>query len=268
LLESMAIDRLGNAYVTYSASTAQLSPGGGIMVVHDIVARVGGEIELVDRDREIAGASTGLVDPKGIALVGPLLAVADHGAQDIKLFSAHASGDVAPLVVISDIDDATSVWGVAAGGSSLYVTTTDGRVLAYDDFFTDFGQSGPTRVIEHTAGVDARGIALYAGSLFVADVGVVGVATDGAIYRIDDADLADGVVEPGWTVAGANSGLADPVGLAIEVSSALYVVDRGAEQLSTFAAPLTSMGSENISPATTTAVVGAESVLMLPSSQF
>jgi hypothetical protein len=268
LLESVASHR-GNAYITFSATSAASNPGGGIQIVHDMARRGGDELDAAQRDRVIAGSNTGLLDPRGIAVEWLGIFVADFGAADIKVFSKCAVGDAAPLFTVSDLGSAPSVSAVALGGDTLYAAASNGTILVYDDFATTHGQGGPTRTIVY-GGVDARALAIdYGyGSLFVADVGVEQDASDGAIHRIDGIDTADGAVTPAWTNRGDMTLLGDPVGLAIDgYGGALYVAEKANGRVLRFDRAMPAVSGETNTAANGSIMVTApQSVALLTES--
>lgn len=283
LLESVAMgdSGYGDAFITFSATSASSNPGGGIQVVHTMRTRRGGELDTVRRDRVIQGANTGLLDPKGIAYARNHIVVADFGAADVKFFHPCAAGNVAPFATINELGADTSVWDVhiaynrALASLTLYVAATNGTILAYDDFATTWGEGGPTRTIRYEGGVNAHAIVsggywdgdTYVEALFVADVGDPANATDGAIYRIHNYDTANGEVTPAWRNAGSNSLLGDPVDLVLDSSAGLLVAEKGQNMLLQFSSPFLSTGLTDQAPSSSVSVTSPQSIATIWTSQ-
>lgn len=282
LLESVAMaGQYGDAFITFSATSAASNPGGGIQVVHTMPARRGGEFDTVKRDRIIQGSNTGLMDPKGIVHAWNYIAVADYGAADVKFFNPCVAGNVAPFATLSDLGAETSVWDLyveynqVLESDTLYVAATNGTILAYDDIETTWGEGGPTRTIRYEGGINAHAIDsggywdgdAYVEALFVADVGDPANATDGAIYRIHDYEIADGEVTPAWRNAGSSSLLGDPVDLLFDSSAGLLVAEKGQNKLLQFSNPFLSAGMTDLSPSRSVTVTSPQSIATIWTSQ-
>ncbi len=254
-VNGLAADEFGNGLFTYSGST-----GAGIAFVHQMGARKASELDTSRRDRTIEGEATSLVDPRGLAVGNEVVFVADPSAGDIKVFSLFASGDVAPLFVIDELDGVDAVGDVAyvRWGGTLYAAASDGRVLAYDNVLTTQGVGGPTRTLSFGA-THASGLFMHYSSLLVADMGQPGVA-DGAIYYFDDVETADGLVDPTIVITGGETLLEDPVSVVLSYDSyydgdqylygSLWVGDASANQISIWAGFTEDTGELNIVPTT------------------
>ena len=87
------------------------------------------------KDREINGANTGLLNPKGIAIAhqAGLLLVANFNASQITVFGTTAAGDVAPF---AETALAVSPWDLDydQANDRLFVALTDGTIAVYDDY--------------------------------------------------------------------------------------------------------------------------------------
>lgn len=179
-------------------------------------------------DRELVGASTGLVSPKGFAIAhkGGFTIVADFGASNIKVFGTTASGNNPPVATTPLAGNAP--WDVAYDETNdrLYVASTAGSILVFDDYIANgFAATGtPNRTItpiraNAAALVNMHGIAFDSGrnAIVVSDVGAANTgqaadfATDGKIYVFNNASTASGNVTADITIEGPLSELGNPV---------------------------------------------------------
>lgn len=192
-------------------------------------------------DREIAGASTGLVQPKGIAIAHHhgLILAANVMGQNIQVYGSAAAGDVAPVATTGLPAQA---WDLAYDevNDRLFVALTNGAFSIHDRYIAD-GFGGPSRIafVADEAGtqvsVNLHGIAYDRANdrLVFADVGSAAVADDGAIFVIEDASLAEGATVPVRTVRGPATQLGNPVDIVLDGID-LRVADKARDVLLVF----------------------------------
>lgn len=279
LLESIVLDINGNGVIGFDDGAGV----GGLLIANRIYNRAGSSDDTVSTDRIIAGASTGLVSPKGleVATTESAVIVADQGAGDIKVFSLCSEGDVAPLFTVTDVG-AANIWDTDYDASTdrLFVAGTNGSVLVYDDFFAKGKSATVSRTI--TPAVDGtqissniHGIIHVASSnkLILTDVGAVtsGPNDDGAIFVINRAATADGMVTPAVNIGdgdttsntASNDGLGNPVDITFDGKN-LYVAEKTKDRLYRFDNILSS-ASGAVTPDGSISVTKPESVVLVPS---
>lgn len=186
----------------------------------------------VARERELRGAATTLVNPRGVHVSHGLglLLVADNGASSVVVFGTTAGGNVPPLATASL---AVAPWDLFHDevADRLFVALTDGTVGVVDDFVAGGFQGVLSRVIVPTASLTTqtnaepprpslaslRGLVYdVAGDrLVVSDVGDLARDDDGAIHVIAEASRATGPVAPARTITGPLTLLGNPVDLAL-----------------------------------------------------
>ena len=154
--ENVTFDTEGNGYITFD--NGDMPSEGGVLIVEDLVAQDGGSVEDT-QSRTIVGDKTGLVAPKGLDVVTSLnlAIVTDFGDNTIKVFDTQADGNVAPRYVTDNLgNDTRSVWDLDYDSESdtLFVAGTDGVVLVYENYTSDYGADGPTRTITPSKGGD------------------------------------------------------------------------------------------------------------------
>lgn len=277
--ESVVLDANGNGVIGFDDNAGV----GGILISNRIYNRAGTTEDLADTDRIITGAATGLVSPKGleVASTESAVIVADQGAGDIKVFSLCSEGDAAPLFTVTDVG-AANIWDTDydAAADRLFVAGTNGSILVYDDFFAKGSSASVTRTI--TPAVDGVKISsnihgiihvASANKLIVSDVGSVttGANDDGAIFVINKASSADGMVAPAVNIGDGNTTLnaasADELGNPVDITfdgKNLYVAEKTKDQLYRFDNIL-SAASGAIAPSASIAVTKPESVVLVPS---
>lgn len=306
-VENLTFDLNGDGYVTFDDDSGTAGTGG-IGVIGRLAKRRDGEAVDPGRDREIFGAAVGLASPKGITIMGDtgLLAVAENGGATpgMVIFSACASGNVAPLVTVPT---AFAPWDsdYDAGSDLLFVALTDGSVEVYADFAAAVadviaGGVDPIEpVLTITLGAaNLNGVHYDAGSdsLILSDVGDPLSDTDGVLFVVTDVsgllEYADGealaaVVLPvvaavegdyenlPFTVTGATAAtvLGNPVDITFD-GDTLYVANKtgtpaGILLFSDFLAEVAAAadpvtGVANLDADAGVVVTAAESVSLVP----
>ncbi|MCI0637020.1 MAG: hypothetical protein L0206_24355, partial [Actinobacteria bacterium] len=271
-LENVTLDRNGDACVTFDDGGA-----GGILFVNRLAKGRDGETLTDSRDRQIMGASTLLVSPKGVEVVDQLgrVLVAENNAAapSILVFSSSAMDDAVPLEVT---ELPAQPWDLDydPAGDRLFIAMTDGSVAVYDAYFNLPVPAVPDRVITISDGgvvpvqesVNLHGIVYDASNdtLIVTDVGDIAVDDDGVIYTIDAASTADGLTAPTVRIAGASTLLGNPVDVAYNGQD-LFVAEKLNGLVLRFNDVLTSAGGD-IAPDDSVLHVAPESVVLVPSN--
>ncbi len=231
-----------------------------------IAGREGGMI-MSSVDSQIMGASTGLTNPKGIALADDsgMIYVADFNAMRIAVFGSAAAGDVMP---VAEIVLPAQPWDVAIDEAAdrMYVALTDGTIAVYDNVMgSDFAPSVMRIIVPSDANgvqvsVNSHGIVYDAASdrLVVSDVGDASVADDGQIFVINNASTADGAVTPARTIAGPSTMLGNPVDIILS-GTTLRVAEKSNDAILVYT-NIFSGDSGDIAPTLSTASVKPESL--------
>lgn len=259
--EGVAFDSLGNLI------QASDSGNGALSTVCQVLSREDGTMFDSNRDRTITGSNTTLANPKGIHVSTKrgLIFAADFNAMQITVFGATAAGDAAPLA--STVTDAKP-WDVTYDDTNdrLYVALTNGDVTVYDNYVDGGFMAMPTRTItpSNAAGekisVNIHGIVYDANTnkLVLSDVGSASDATDGALFVINNASLADGNTTVARSIAGPASMLGNPVDISL-TGSDLRVAEKSNDAVLVFS-NIFSGASGDISPDSVTATIKPESI--------
>jgi len=193
--------------------------------------------------------------------------VTNLNANDVTAYLADTSGNIAPL---SSGTGLASPFGIARDSSgNLYVTNQDGNTVTVYAPGSN-GNSVPVDTIggSNTGLDNPTGIAVdSSGNLYVANAGsVVGAADTVTIYGAGSS----GNVAPIATITGANTGLDNPTGIALDSAGNLYVANDGSEiggaDSVTVFPPLTSLHGQpnypNVTPSAT--ISGAATGIEVP----
>lgn len=228
--------RILNSYETGGNEGLIADAAGNLIQAGDVSGSVGIYTACNARDRDtgdptrvLGGATTGLVNPKGITPLGNsgLIFVSNVGASNGLVVGRSASGDHAPVATVA-LD--ANPWDAVYDDTQdrLFVALTNGSVAVFDDFLTTFGSGGADRTFTaSTAAATANfhGIDYDAASdrLVVSDVGAgsssaAGFSSDGSLYVFEDAStIADGTsAMPAVTIAGSATRLGNPVDLVLD----------------------------------------------------
>jgi len=263
--EGIALDPLGNAIQAGDATQ------GSLRTVCNVLSRSNNTAFDTDIDREITGANTGLVNPKGIHIAqgAGLVMAADFNGSRISIFGSAAGGDVAPFA-----ETITSVkpWDLSYDeiNDRLFVALTDGTVAVYDNYVASDFAAMPARVITPSddamaaISVNIHGIAYERSSdkLVLSDVGSASSPTDGAIFVIGNAASADGNVTVERNIAGPESMLGNPVDIVLSGTD-LRVAEKSNDAILVFA-NIFAGPSGDIAPTLVTASIKPESLVEAP----
>lgn len=260
--EGVALDPLANLIHAGDSSL------GSIRTLCHITDRADGAVYSNMLDREISGAATGLMNPKGIHVAqgAGLIMIADFNGMRVSIFGAAAAGDVAPL---AETITSAKPWDLTYDevNDRLFLALTDGTVAVYDEYVAGGFAAMPARVItpsdemQTTISVNIHGIVYDRSNdkLVLSDVGDAASATDGAIFVIGNASSADGNVSVERSISGAASMLGNPVDIVLSGSD-LRVAEKSNDAVlvfsNIFAGP-----SGDIAPTLVTAATKPESLV-------
>ena len=289
-LESVAFDTLGNGYATLDVRGGN----GALMMVAGLNTLSSRAIG--DGNRVTAGPQTGLVAPKGLAVVRMrnltvagrpvatrrVVLVADFGARNVKAFDVLSAGDTPPVFTISNLGPppatgTRSVWDVDydAVDDRLFVACTDGVVLVYDNASQNPDTKGPARIITPTdaavtvkISVNLHGIQYDRANnaLFLSDVGSAASATDGQVFVVGGASTASGPTPVNYRNGGAGTRLGNPVDLVFD-GRHLFVAEKANNLLLRFDF-IYAQTSQNAAPNASVPSPGAESVALNAGNLF
>ena len=276
-LEYICLKEEGTALISFDVGASEETPGGLII----IPGFMEGERS---EARYIHGPTTGLDQPKGLVVDAELgvVSVADFGTNTVKGFDTGAEGNAAPLFSITDLGhtetgEPRQPWDLAVDPAQqrLFVATTDGVILVYNDYLLTRGEGGPDRVIVPTlagekASANLHGIIHLSehDTLIVADFGPAkdsdepGFDTDGKLFVIENASQAEGKTEVKAQLSGPNSGLGNPSDLTLDDSS-LYVGDKAQDTVLRFEDVLSLEGAVDPAPTGAISVTKPESLVLL-----
>ncbi len=200
-ISGIAIDSTGNIYDAVSTDA-----------IHVYAPNATGSPAPI---RVIAGANTGLNNPKGIAVdVSNKIYVANAGANSITVYGAVAVGNVAPLRRIAGA--ATTIQspvGIAVNvKGNIYLAERTGKFLVFGP--TANGNMPPARTVTGSASNSQfNGIARsIAGTTTLANA----TTTSPSHNEVDTfAPTATGVSTPALVISGSMTGLAQPFGIGL-----------------------------------------------------
>lgn len=259
--EGIALDPLNNLVHAGDATT------GSLRFLCGIEQRAEDNAFNTTEDREITGANTGLVNPKGIEIAhsAGLVLVADFNGMRISVFGSAAAGDVSPLA--ETLTDAKP-WDLDYDevNDRLFVALTDGTIAVYDDYVSGGFAAMPARVItpsddtQSTISVNIHGIVYdrETNKLVVSDVGDAASATDGAIFVIDNAASADGNVSVARSISGPLTLLGNPVDIVLSGTD-LRVAEKSNDAILVFS-NIFSGPSEDVAATLTSSSIKPESL--------
>ncbi len=207
----------------------------------------------------IEGSSTGLNGPTGIARdASGYLYVANYITNTVTVFAPGANGNVAPARTIAGSSTGlTSVRGLAidAAGNLYVVNTTENNIVVFAPGAD--GNVSPIRTIAGSATGLQRPIGIGAdpaGTLYVTNLASYGVPATQAVTVY--APGATGNASPTTTITGSNTGLYNPIGIALDALGNLYVsnfgnTDNGASNYATSVTIFAAGSAGNVVPTRT-----------------
>jgi hypothetical protein len=265
--EGIALDPLANMIQAGDKTV------GSVRTICHVSARADGAMYSANIDRDITGATTGLTNPKGIHIAqgAGLIMIADFNGMRVSIFGSAAAGDVAPL---AETMTTAKPWDLTYDeiNDRLFVALTDGTVAVYDGYVSGGFGAMPARVItpsddmQMAMSVNIHGIVYDRSSdkLVLSDVGDASSASDGAIFVIGNASLADGNVTVERSIAGPSTMLGNPVDIVLSGSD-LRVAEKSNDAIlvfsNIFAGP-----SGDIAPTLATAATKPESLVEFSAS--
>jgi hypothetical protein len=268
-----------DAFVTFDDGPSP-NARGGVMVLTNFINRKNGMFD-ASQDYLITGEKTGLLEPKDLVVVeeANVIIVADFAGKDIRVFDRAARDDAAPLFIMTVLGSTEgSVWGVDFDVTNhrLFVATTVGTVLVYDDFLETQGKNGPDRIITPAPNgtkassnfhelvyIPEQDVLVVVDVGHATSLGQEGFDNDGMIWVLENASQANGNVTPRARIAGASTLLGNPVGLALD-GSTLYVAEKAKSLILRFDNVLGLTGDNNLAPSAAVTVLEPESVTFVP----
>ena len=191
-------------------------------------------MDLPNTDRDILGAGSELVAPKGVEIVqsAGIMLVADAGGDGaIQAFALNVGGgdELEPLFSTTEVGSGT-VWDLDYDPDSdtLFAAGTTGELLVYADYLDNDGDVTPTATRLNS---DAMATSNLHGIVHIGNDTVIasdvanpdGAVEDGLIYVVSDASGTPTVTA---TITGpAGDALNNPVDLAFDGTS-LFVAEK------------------------------------------
>ena len=283
VLNYLSFDPEGNAYLSFDDGPSEAAPGG-IMVVNDFLARANSTFD-PSQDRLITGRQSGLDKPKDLIVLEDegVIIVSDFGAAKLAVFDAAREGDATPLFETTDLGvtesgDPRRPWGLAYDPTNdrLYVGGTDGVLLVYQDYLTKQGSGGPDTLVAPSLNGEKVSANLHdlvydaeSNVLILSDVGSAttadqtGFDSDGSVLVIAAPNLAEGPTEVQLVLAGANTLLGNPVGLAFDGTN-LYVSEKTKDVILRFDGLLSLEQTADIFPSAVVTVPQPEGIILEP----
>ncbi len=247
--QGIALNSIGNIYV---ADDGVFGLGPGSVFVY-----AAGSNANAAPIASISGESTGLETPGGIAFDSSgKIYVADSGATSVFVYPEGSNGNVTPSATITGPDTELSYpFGIAVDSSGkIYVaddgdSECDGTASVYVYKAKSNGDKEPVATINggNTDLCEPSGITLdSSGKIYVTDIEAVLVYPSLAVSGngvLNEAPIA--------IISGSNTGLAEPIGVALDSTGNIYVSDLAADSVFVYP-PLGSItGLLNEAPSTT-----------------
>jgi DNA-binding beta-propeller fold protein YncE len=217
----------------------------------------------------ITGPTTTLSAPQHLLVdpTGDRLFVANAGASSILIFESASTlnGNVPPTRTISGSATLLSAphdLAIDPINNLLYVA--DGtQILVFQSASTITGNIPPVHNIGLGFAVGAMALDVTNNRLYVAD------PSGSSIERLEGASLQNGAAVVAASIAGTNTGLAQPGGLALDSAGRLFVANAAAPSITIFASAATATG--NVAPVATisgtgTQLAGPDQIVLNPGS--
>ncbi len=213
---------------------------------------------LASASAQTAGPESGVATPMPTAPKLTATIFVSNG-NSVTAYAPGSNGNVAPIASISDRSNLfSSPWGIAVDSKgNIYVASYDsggrGAISVYRAGSNSNGDAVPTATIAgRRTGLDNPfGIALdSSGKIYVANF--IGGRGTGSV-TVYPAD-SNGNVAPIATIIGADTGLDNPSGIAVDSSGKIYVANRGGGRTSESSITVYAAGSNgNVKPIATIA---------------
>ncbi len=223
----VATDASGKIYVSNNA-TVNCYGGAGTITIY----RKGSNGADAAPIGIIGGYETGLIYPEGIAVDSRgKIYVADRAAASVLIYSAGSNGNVSPIATISGSRTGlVAPEGIAVDSTGkIYVAENyTSSVLVYSA--GSKGNVAPIATIRGSnTGLNApSGIAAdSSGKIYVSNFAENAEGPDGGVLVYSAG--SDGNVAPIATISGSNTGLATPMGVAVDSGGKIYVADFNAD---------------------------------------
>ncbi|MDX1536481.1 collagen-like protein [Arsukibacterium sp.] len=264
--QGVVLDPLGNLVQAGDSSN------GSLKTFCQIAMRPDGAAFDPMLDRELTGATTGLVNPKGIAFSQQrgLVFIADQTAMQVTVYGAAAAGDAAPLATTTT---EAMPWDLFYDeiNDRLYVALTNGVLSVYDNYVSGNYAAMPSRSITPVddsgmpLSVNLHGIAYdrVSDKMVLSDVGSASDATDGSLFVLNNISVADGEVVPARVISGPATLLGNPVDIVLS-GSELRVAEKANDAILVYANIFAGQ-SGDIAPDLATTAIKPESLVQLTS---
>lgn len=270
-LENVQFDAAGNTYAVFDVTDGTTVSERGILVMHQLPERNGQSVDAPDRDRVIANAALGLSSPKGIEVVQSrgVMIVADVGDPGVlQVYSLTAGETATPIFTVNDVGN-SKIWDMDYDpvNDRLFAAGTAGDVLVYDNFLANGAAASVSRSFRpDSAGAvsNMHGIVYVASTdqVIVSDVGDAAIADDGALYVLNNASAAIGVVSAQVTISGAITMLGNPVDVAFD-GNRVFIAEKSNDKLIVYDGVLSLSGAISAAPDSSVDLVKPESVSLL-----
>lgn len=250
---------------TTSLGQLYVATNSGIVRFNNALAATGN----ITPAATITGATTTLSAPQHLLVdpTGDRLFVANAGASSILVFESASTinGNIAPTRTISGSATLLSAphdLAIDPFNNLLYVA--DGtQVLVFQSASTVTGNIPPVHNIGMGFTVGAMALDVTNNRLYVADT------SGNTIDRLEGASLQNGAAVVAASIAGPNTGLAHPAGLALDSAGHLIVANAAAPSLTIFSSAATATG--NVTPAasvsgTGTQLAGPDQIVLNPTN--
>lgn len=272
-IESAAFGGNGGIYITVDLAIGEdgVITAGGLLYNPGFISDGFSEVWLV------SGENSGIIAPKGLQVLETLgvVAIADQGAKNVKLFSLDAEPDDAPTAVLS-IGEGGSVWDVWYDliNDTLYAAKTNGDLIAYDFFSETLGVGGPDRIITPTdadgnkISINLHGIEIDydSNTVILTDVGDATVNTDGQIFLMRAVSISDGPTAVDARIFGDQTRLGNPVDVIFD-GAGIYVAEKANDLLMYYADILFVEGDLNAPATIAVAATKVEAVAIFPTRE-
>ncbi len=234
----IAVDSKGNIYVTNKGSNKDNAS-------YTVTVYLPGSSGSAAPSATIGGSNTGLAKPNGIAVdSGGKIYVAndgsdvDGGIDSVTVYAAASTGNAAPIATISGSNTGLSGPSAIAVDSSgnIYVTNSSiNTVTIYSAGST--GNVAPSATIRgyntdlsYPSGiaVDGNRNIYVTNEYFTNQINVNSVT----VYPAGSS----GNAAPSATISGSNTGLFEPVGIAVGGGGKIYVLNQGGSGVTVYAA--------------------------------